>query len=242
MGKIRLLDDLTIKKIAAGEVIERPASVVKEMVENSIDAKADSITIEIKKGGKSYIRITDNGDGMEKEDLSIAFMKHSTSKLRTIEDLFSIMSLGFRGEALSSIASVAKVEVLTKTENSDVGWQAFVEDGEIQSMDIVGTPKGTTMIVRDLFYNLPVRKKFLKSDLSEGNYVSDIVNKLALGNTNISFKFIRDNKTILQTSKNNSLLDNIYNILGKETAKSLIPVDYEDSRIKLRGYISNSSP
>lgn len=240
MGKIRLLDDLTIKKIAAGEVIERPASVVKEMVENSIDAKADSITIEIKKGGKSYIRITDNGDGMEKEDLSIAFMKHSTSKLRTIEDLFSIMSLGFRGEALSSIASVAKVEVLTKTENSDVGWQAFVEDGEIQSMDIVGTPKGTTMIVRDLFYNLPVRKKFLKSDLSEGNYVSDIVNKLALGNTNISFKFIRDNKTILQTSKNNSLLDNIYNILGKETAKSLIPVDYEDSRIKLRGYISNS--
>lgn len=158
MAKIKLLDDLTIQKIAAGEVIERPASIVKEMVENSIDANADSITIEIKNGGKSFIRITDNGDGMEREDLSIAFKKHSTSKLKSIEDLFSIMSLGFRGEALSSISSVAKVEVLTKTKSSNGGLQAFVEEGEITAMNLVGSPKGTTMIVRDLFYNLPVRK------------------------------------------------------------------------------------
>lgn len=241
MAKIEVLDDLTIQKIAAGEVIERPASVVKEMVENSIDANADSITIEIKNGGKSFIRITDNGDGMERNDLSIAFKKHSTSKLKSIEDLFSIMSLGFRGEALSSISSVAKVEVLTKTENSDGGLQAFVEEGEVTSMNIVGSPKGTTMIVRDLFYNLPVRKNFLKSDLSEGNQISDIVNKLALGNPHISFKFVRDNKTILQTSQNNNPLDSIYNILGRDTAKSLIPVEYEDNRIKLKGHISNSN-
>ena len=241
MAKIRVLDDLTIQKIAAGEVIERPASVVKELIENSIDAKSDNIVVEIKNGGKSLIRISDNGDGILEEDLALAFKKHSTSKLRSIEDIFTIMSLGFRGEALSSIASVARVEVLTRTEGSNAGLQALVEEGEIISLDVVGSPKGTTMIVRDLFYNLPVRKKFLKSDLSEGNYVSDIVNKLALGNPDISFKFIRDNKTVLQTSQSNSLLDNIYSILGKDTAKSLIPLEYKDSRIKVKGYISNSN-
>lgn len=241
MAKIRVLDDLTIQKIAAGEVIERPASVVKELIENSIDANSDNIVVEIKNGGKFLIRISDNGDGILEEDLALAFKKHSTSKLRSIEDIFTIMSLGFRGEALSSIASVARVEVLTRTEGSNAGLQALVEEGEIISLDVVGSPKGTTMIVRDLFYNLPVRKKFLKSDLSEGNYVSDIVNKLALGNPDISFKFIRDNKTVLQTSQSNSLLDNIYSILGKDTAKSLIPLEYKDSRIKVKGYISNSN-
>lgn len=241
MAKIRVLDDLTIQKIAAGEVIERPASVVKELIENSIDANSDNIVVEIKNGGKSLMRISDNGDGILEEDLALAFKKHSTSKLRSIEDIFTIMSLGFRGEALSSIASVARVEVLTRTEGSNAGLQALVEEGEIISLDVVGSPKGTTMIVRDLFYNLPVRKKFLKSDLSEGNYVSDIVNKLALGNPDISFKFIRDNKTVLQTSQSNSLLDNIYSILGKDTAKSLIPLEYKDSRIKVKGYISNSN-
>ncbi|MFY9612355.1 MAG: DNA mismatch repair endonuclease MutL [Tissierellaceae bacterium] len=241
MAKIRVLDDLTIQKIAAGEVIERPASVVKELIENSIDANSDNIVVEIKNGGKSLIRISDNGDGILEEDLALAFKKHSTSKLRSIEDIFTIMSLGFRGEALSSIASVARVEVLTRTEGSNAGLQALVEEGEIISLDVVGSPKGTTMIVRDLFYNLPVRKKFLKSDLSEGNYVSDIVNKLALGNPDISFKFIRDHKTVLQTSQSNSLLDNIYSILGKDTAKSLIPLEYKDSRIKVKGYISNSN-
>lgn len=241
MAKIKILDDLTIQKIAAGEVIERPASVVKELVENSIDAGSTSITIEIKNGGKSYIRITDNGDGMDREDLAIAFKKHSTSKIEKIEDLFSVMSLGFRGEALSSISSVAQVEVLTKTNSSDSGLQAFIEDGEITSMNIIGAPKGTTMIIQDLFYNIPVRKNFLKSDLSEGNHVSAIVNKLALGNPNISFKFLRDDKTILQTSQNNKLLNNIYSILGKDTVKSLTPVEYEDKEIKLNGYISNTS-
>ena len=241
MAKIKILDDLTIQKIAAGEVIERPASIVKELVENSIDANSNSITIEIKNGGKSYIRITDDGDGIQKDDLSIAFKKHSTSKIEKIEDIFRIMSLGFRGEALSSIASVAKVEALTKTNSSEVGLQAFVEDGEITNMDIIGSPKGTTMIVRDLFYNLPVRKNFLKSDMSEGNQVSNVVNKLALGNPNISFKFLRDNKTILQTSQNNNLLDNIYNILGKDTVKALTPVEFEDHTIKLSGYISNTN-
>ncbi len=241
MAKIKILDDLTIQKIAAGEVIERPASVVKELVENSIDAGSTSITIEIKNGGKSYIRITDNGDGMDREDLAIAFKKHSTSKIEKIEDLFSVMSLGFRGEALSSISSVAQVEVLTKTNSSDSGLQAFIEDGEITNMNIIGAPKGTTMIIQNLFYNIPVRKNFLKSDLSEGNHVSAIVNKLALGNPNISFKFLRDDKTILQTSQNNKLLNNIYSILGKDTVKSLTPVEYEDKEIKLNGYISNTS-
>lgn len=240
MAKIKILDDLTIQKIAAGEVIERPASVVKELVENSIDANSNSITVEIKNGGKSYIRITDSGDGMSREDLSIAFKKHSTSKIGKIEDLFSLMSLGFRGEALSSISSVAKVEVLTKTNSSDGGLQAFIEDGEISSMNIIGSPKGTTMIIRDLFYNLPVRKNFLKSDISEGNHISAIVNKLALGNSNISFKFLRDSKIILQTSHNNNLLDNIYNILGKDIVKALTPVKYEGNDIKLNGYISNT--
>lgn len=176
---------------------------------------------------------------MEKDDLSIAFMKHSTSKISKIEDIFSIKSLGFRGEALSSISSVAKVEVISKTKESFSGLWALVEEGAITSMNIIGSPKGTTMIVRDLFYNLPVRKKFLKSDISEGNYVSNIVNKLALGNSDISFKFIRDNKTILQTSKNSNLLDNIYNILGKDIAKALIPIEYDDNKFKLSGYISN---
>ena len=241
MAKIKILDDLTIQKIAAGEVIERPASIVKELVENSIDANADNIIIEINNGGKSYIRITDNGDGMDKDDLSVAFEKHSTSKIDNIEDLFSVMSLGFRGEALSSIASVARVEVLTKTKSSDSGIQAFIEEGKITDMGIIGCPKGTTMIVRDLFYNLPVRKKFLNSDLSEGNYISSIVNKLALGNPNLSFKFIRDNKTVLQTWQKNSLLDTIYNILGKDIANAMLPVEYKDDNFKLRGYISNTN-
>src|SRR5690625_1071082 len=210
MTKIKVLDSLTIQKIAAGEVIERPASIVKELVENSIDANADSIVIEIKNGGKSLIRVTDNGDGMEKQDLALAFKKHSTSKLNSVEDLYSISSLGFRGEALSSIASVAKVKTLTKTEGAQGGLQALVEEGKILSMETVGCPKGTTMIVSDLFYNLPVRKKFLKSDLSEGNHISDIVYNIALGNTQNSFRFIRDNKKVFSISKTNNLLKKIY--------------------------------
>ena len=239
MGKIKILDNLTIQKIAAGEVIERPASIVKELVENSIDANSDNIVIEIIEGGKSYIRITDDGDGIDEEDLKVAFQRHSTSKLRTIEDIYSIMSLGFRGEALSSISSVAKVEVLTKTKSPQAGIEAIVEEGIIQSMSSIGCPKGTTMIVRDLFYNLPVRKNFMKNEKTEGNHISDIVYKLALGNYNKGFKFIRDNKVVLQTKSNSSLKDNIYQILGKDFSKDLVEIDFENDDVKIFGYISN---
>ena len=241
MSKIKILDNLTIQKIAAGEVIENPSSIVKELVENSIDANSKSIIVDISNGGKTSIRITDDGDGIEEKDLKIAFERHSTSKLSSIDDIYSIMSLGFRGEALASIASVAKVEVLTKTAESSAGSHGIIEEGKIVSMDMVGCPKGTTMIVRDLFYNLPVRKKFLKSDITEGNYISDIVNKLALGNPKVAFKFIRDNKTILQTSNSGELIDTIYTVLGKDFSKNLIPIDYSDDYISIKGFISNNN-
>lgn len=240
MGKIKLLDDLTIQKIAAGEIIERPASIVKELVENSIDANAKNITIEISQGGKSFIRVTDDGDGIEEGDLELAFKRHSTSKLSSIDDIYSLMSLGFRGEALASISNVSRVEVLTKTNTSKAGIQANLEEGEIISKDIVGCPKGTTMIIRDLFYNLPVRKKFLKSDLAEGNQISDIVYKLALGNYDRSFKFIRDGKIVLKTSGSNDIKENIYTILGKDVARNIIPISYEENNLKISGYISNN--
>lgn len=240
MTKIKILDNLTVQKIAAGEVIENPASIVKELVENSIDAKADNIVIEIKNGGKDYIRITDNGEGMSRQDLNIAFKRHSTSKLEDIEDIYNIISLGFRGEALSSISNVAKIEVLTKSDDSSPGVNAFVQEGEITSIDNVGCPKGTTMIVRDLFYNLPVRKKFLRSKRAESNSISDIINKLALGNKHISFRFIRDNKTILQTNKTIDLLNTIYTVLGKEFSDNFIAINYQDDYIRVNGFISNN--
>ena len=241
MGKIKVLDNMTIQKIAAGEVIENPASIVKELVENSLDANAENIVIEINNGGKSYIRITDDGDGIPKDDVSIAFKRHSTSKLNNINDIYSIMSLGFRGEALASISTVSKMEILTKTSGSEAGVHSHIEEGEVISSDIVGCPKGTTMIVKDLFYNLPVRKKFLKSDISEGNQINDIITKLVLGNYEKSIKFIRDGKTILHTSKNKDLLDTIYTVLGKDFANNLIQIDYKDSYIRINGFISNNN-
>ena len=241
MGKIKILDNLTIQKIAAGEVIERPSSIVKELIENSIDANAKSIVIEIKNGGKTFIRVTDDGDGIDEEDLPLAFKRHSTSKLNKIDDLYSIMTLGFRGEALASISSVARLDILTKTSKATAGIHAQLEEGEILSINKVGSPKGTTMIVKDLFYNIPVRKKFLKSDLTEGNSVSDIVNKLALGNLNISFKFIKDDKVIINTTGNVDLKENIYTILGKDIVNGLIPIEYNDENIELKGFISNNN-
>lgn len=241
LGKIKILDNLTIQKIAAGEVIERPSSIVKELIENSIDANAKSIVIEIKNGGKTFIRVTDDGDGIDEEDLPLAFKRHSTSKLNKIDDLYSIMTLGFRGEALASISSVARLDVLTKTSKATAGIHAQLEEGEILSINKVGSPKGTTMIVKDLFYNIPVRKKFLKSDVTEGNSVSDIVNKLALGNLNISFKFIKDDKVIINTTGNVDLKENIYTILGKDIVKGLIPIEYNDENIQLKGFISNNN-
>lgn len=241
MSKIKILDELTIQKIAAGEIIERPASIVKELIENSLDANSSNITIEINNGGKSYIRVTDDGDGILEDDLSIAFKRHSTSKLTNANDLYRIMSFGFRGEALASISTVAKVEVLTKTYGSSKGIQAFVEEGKIINKNPVGCPKGTTMIVKDLFYNVPVREKFLKSDIIEANNISDIIYKLALGNTGISFKYIKDNKVILKTSQNNDLISNIYALLGKDFSDNLIEINYKNSKFKIYGYISNNT-
>ncbi len=240
MPSIKLLDKKTIEKIAAGEIIERPASIVKELIENSIDANSKNIIIEIKNGGKTYIRVTDDGMGIDSEDLELAFKRHSTSKIASIEDLYNTISLGFRGEALSSVAHVAKIEIMTKTEGSLSGISAMIEEGRILSKEIVGTPKGTTMIVRDLFYNLPVREKFLKSDLSESNKIIDIVYKIALGNIDVSFKLVRDNKVILKTSSKNKPLEHIYSILGKEFRDNLVKISFYDKNLSFNGYISNN--
>lgn len=241
MRKIKILDEKTIQKIAAGEIIDRPSSVVKELVENSLDANSSNITVEIKQGGKSYIRITDDGDGILEDDLEIAFKRHSTSKLSNADDLYRIMSFGFRGEALSSISTVSKVEVLTKTDKDEFGIQAFVEEGNLIDKKPVGCPKGTTMIIRDLFYNLPVRRKFLKSDISEANHVNDIIYKLALGNPGIAIKYIRDNKIIFQTGDNNDIFTNIYTLLGKDFSDNLLTIEYEDGDFRIYGYISNNT-
>jgi len=241
MGKIKLLDELTIQKIAAGEVIERPSSIVKELVENSLDAGSTNIVVEISNGGKSYIRVTDNGDGIGEEDVELAFKRHSTSKLNAIEDLDSILTLGFRGEALSSISAVSKIELITKTDNSNAGLKLKIVEGNIISKDKIGTPKGTTMIIRDLFFNLPVRRKFLKSDTSESNSIGDIINKLALGNPNSSFKYIKDDKVILNTSANTDIKQTIYTVLGKDITKNLIPIKYTANAGSISGYISNNS-
>ena len=240
MKRIKLLDDMTIQKIAAGEIIERPSSIVKELIENSLDANSDSIVVEIRNGGKDYIRITDNGDGIYEKDLTNAFKPHSTSKLSNIDDLYNIMSFGFRGEALASVSSVAKVEVITKTDVGSSGIQAFVEEREIVKKAPIGCPKGTTMIVRDLFYNVPVREKFLKSNLVEGNHISDIVYKLALGNPGVSFKYIKDNKVVLSTSKSNTLEETIYILLGKEFTNNLLEISCNNEHFKIYGYISNN--
>ncbi len=240
MGRIKILDDITVQKIAAGEVVERPASIVKELIENSLDANSRNIVIEIKNGGKSYIRVTDDGDGILSEDIENAFKKHSTSKLNTIDDLYKITSLGFRGEALSSISTVAKVEIITKTKNSNGGVQAEVDESKIISRNLVGAPRGTTMIVKNLFYNLPVREKFLKSNRIETNRITEIIYKIALGNPNHTFRYINDGKVILTTSKNSDFKNHIYSILGSDFAKNLIAIEYKNEEFSIKGYISNN--
>lgn len=241
MNNIKLLEKQVIQKIAAGEVIERPASIVKELIENSLDANAKSITVEIKDGGKSYIRVTDDGDGIHENDVGLAFTRHSTSKLSNIDDLYNIMTLGFRGEALASISSISKVELLTKTKEANAGIHVFIEDGEIKSMERIGSAKGTTMIIRDLFYNLPVRKKFLRSVSAEGNSISDIINRIALGNYKCAFKMIKDNKLVINSNNGANIKENIYSILGKDMVKELIPIEYDDGYLKVYGYISNNN-
>lgn len=238
---IKQLDDKTINKIAAGEVVERPSSVVKELVENSIDAGASSIIIEIKLGGKKYIRITDDGSGIARDDLGLAFLRHSTSKISTVEDLEIIKSLGFRGEALASISAVSLLEIVTKTTEDVSGIQANLKAGEIDEKKEVGCPTGTTIIVKNLFYNVPVREKFLKSDNAEASQISNIVYKLALSNPKISFKYIKDNKMILKTPGNGNIQTTIYSLFGKEFTKSLFDVDYYGEGINIKGAISNPS-
>mgnify|MGYP001053072890 FL=1 len=237
MGKIVLLDDSTINKIAAGEVIERPASVVKEVMENSIDAGATAITVEIRNGGISYIRVTDNGKGIMQDDLEIAFERHATSKLRSAEDLDDIKSMGFRGEALASIASIAKVSLISKTADSYTGYEVVVEGGKILSKEEAGCPNGTSITIENLFYNTPVRYKFLKKDFTESGYIEDVVTRIALVHPEIAVKLINTGKTIIQTSGNGEIKPVIYNIYGKEIADNLIDIDYTYDDIIVKGVI-----
>lgn len=237
MSKIALLSQETIDKIAAGEVVERPSSVVKELVENAMDAGASAITVEIKDGGISLIRITDNGCGIPKEEVPLAFLRHSTSKIRSAEDLMCIHSLGFRGEALSSIAAVSRVEMITKTADALTGTRYVIEGSKEITNEEIGAPDGTTFLVRDLFYNTPARRKFLKTAQTEGTYISDMLEKLALSHPDISFKYINNNQTRLHTSGNGKKRDLIYHIYGREIAAALLEVNYEGEFFSLSGYI-----
>ncbi|WMJ23106.1 DNA mismatch repair endonuclease MutL [Paludicola sp. MB14-C6] len=241
MGKINILDKNISELIAAGEVIERPASIVKELVENAIDAGSTAITIEIKRGGISYIRITDNGCGFEKEDIPVAFKRHATSKITSTDDLDCIATLGFRGEALASIAAVSKMELTSKTISEQFGSSIYLEAGEEVSFEEAGCPDGTTMIVKDLFYNVPARLKFLKKDISEANVICGIVDKLALSNPHISFKLISDNKVKLHTPGNGDMLSAIHAVFGKDFSGALIPVDYEYNGVQVTGYTSKAN-
>ncbi len=234
---IKVLDPITINKIAAGEVIERPSSVVKELVENSIDAKASAITVEIKDGGTSFIRITDNGGGFVKEDIPLAFLRHSTSKISSVEDLLTISSLGFRGEALSSICAVAQVELITKTHESLMGTRYVIEGGKERNIEGIGCPDGTTFIVRNLFYNTPARKKFLKSATTEGGYISDLIERLAMSHPDISFRFISNGQNKLYTAGNGNVKDVIYHIYGKDITSNLLSVNYKGDYLSIGGFI-----
>ena len=237
MGKIQVLDQITIDKIAAGEVIERPASIVKELIENAIDAGATAIVAEIKEGGISFIRITDNGCGIAGEEVGEAFLRHSTSKIRSAEDLEHIASLGFRGEALSSIAAVSQVELITKTRDCDFGTSYRIEGGREISKDETGAPDGTTFLVRQLFYNTPARRKFLKTPMTEASHVGELVTRLALSHPEISFQFINNGQSRIHTSGNGNLKDVIYHIYGRDIAAHLLEVNYEQNGVRITGFI-----
>ena len=237
MPQIQVLDQITIDKIAAGEVIERPASIVKELVENSIDAKAASVTVEIQDGGISLIRVTDNGSGIEREDIRNAFLRHSTSKIRKVEDLAHIASLGFRGEALSSISAVTRTELITKTKEDAFGTRYVIEGGVEQSLEDAGAPDGTTFLVRQLFYNVPARRKFLKTPMTEAGHVQDLLMRLALSHPEVAFTFINNGQTKMRTSGNGKLKDVIYSIYGREAAANLIELDYSMDGLVMKGYL-----
>lgn len=238
MAKIQLLDQKTIDNIAAGEVIERPASVVKELVENAVDAKANAVTVEIKDGGMTLIRVTDNGIGIPKDQVKTAFLRHATSKIRSVEDLLSVSSLGFRGEALSSISAVAQVELVTKTAESFSGVSYKIYGGEEEAFDDIGAPDGTTFLVKNLFYNTPARRKFLKSATTEAGYVEQMMIHIALSHPEISFKFIHNNKNKIYTSGNGKVKDIIYHIYGRDVAGALIPLEAQNEDVKVTGFVA----
>lgn len=235
---IQVLDQTTIDKIAAGEVVERPASVVKELIENSIDSGATAITVEIKDGGISFIRVTDNGCGIPAEQVRTAFLRHATSKIQTIEDLLTASSLGFRGEALSSIAAVGQVELITKTGSSLTGVRYVIHGGQEQSMEEIGCPEGTTFILRNLFYNTPARRKFLKTAMTEAGYVTELVEQIAMSRPDISVKFVNNGQNKLSTSGNGSLKDILYHVYGREIAKNLLPIEVSRDGMTLSGYVA----
>lgn len=237
MPHIQVLDQITIDKIAAGEVIERPASIVKELVENAIDAGASSVTVEIKDGGISFIRVTDNGCGILHEEVRSAFLRHSTSKIRTVEDLSHISSLGFRGEALSSIAAVTRTELITKPEESELGTKYVIEGGKEVSLEETGAPNGTTFLVHQLFYNVPARRKFLKTPVTEAGHVQDLLMHLALSHPEVAFQFKSNGQEKLRTSGNGKLKDVIYNVYGRDVAANLLEIDYEKGGLRIAGYL-----
>lgn len=241
MARIEVLDQITIDKIAAGEVIERPAAVVKELVENAIDANATSIVVEIKEGGIAFIRITDNGKGIQKEDIKKAFLRHATSKIQRIEDLSHVHSLGFRGEALSSISSVAQVELLTKCDDEEVGSNYTIHGGIEKSFEPAVVKNGTTFLVKQLFYNVPVRRKFLKTASTEASHIHELVTRLALSHPDVSFQFINNGSLRLHTSGNGNLKDIIYNLYGRDIANNLLEIQYEKNNVKVSGFIGRPS-
>lgn len=238
MARINVLPKEIYQLIAAGEVVERPSSVVKEMIENSLDAGAKNITLEIKNGGSTYIRITDDGCGIERDDVRKVFISHATSKISKKDDLNSIATLGFRGEAMASISAVSKVELLTKAENEEIGTRYEIAGGEELEFDDAGCPNGTTIVVRDIFFNTPARMKFLKKDVTEGNQVAGIVDRMAISHPKISFRFIRDGKQVLITSGNGDLKSTVYSVLGKEMSDSLMSVDYSFNDMRITGFVS----
>ena len=240
MGKIVLLDDLTINQIAAGEVIERPANVVKELTENSIDAGAKNITIEIRNGGKTFIKITDDGKGIAPDDMEIAIERHATSKIRSIEDLDDCYTMGFRGEALASIASISKLTIISKTKDDLFGNKLIVKAGDIIDEEQIGAPTGTTMIVEDLFFNTPVRYKFLKQDSTEFKYIKDLVQKMAIANLDVSFKLINNNSIVFTSSGSGKIEDIVYNLYGKEIKENIVSVNYNENGIEITGVVGNT--
>ena len=237
MPHIQVLDQITIDKIAAGEVIERPASIVKELVENAIDAGADSVTVEIRDGGIDFIRVTDNGCAIPHDEVRSAFLRHSTSKIRSVEDLMHISSLGFRGEALSSIAAVTRTELITKTEESEFGTRYVIEGGKEVSLEETGAPNGTTFLVHQLFYNVPARRKFLKTPMTEAGHVQDLLMHLALSHPEVAFLFKNNNQEKLRTSGSGKLKDVIYSVYGREIAANLLDIDYEKGGLRITGYL-----